>query len=263
MKIYALMENTPYCVGFAAEHGLSLYIETERHKLLFDMGQTGAFAGNAIELGIDLSQVDLAVLSHGHYDHGGGLLRFLEQNDHAPVYVSEHAFDSCYHGTKRYIGLDQGLEGLERLVRTKDAFRIDEELLLCTCNEKEYVYPLDPAGLTVEREGNFVPDPFFHEQYLVIQEKGKRVVISGCSHKGVRNIVEWLRPDVLVGGFHLMEQQVSEGKNSRLDETAEALLQYPAVYYTCHCTGQKQYEYLKGKLGERLRYLASGQMIEL
>lgn len=263
MKIYALMENTPYCFGYAAEHGLSLYIETKQHKLLFDMGQTGAFAGNAEIQGIDLGQVDIGILSHGHYDHGGGLRRFLELNDHAPVYVSEHAFASCYHGTRRYIGLDQSLNGTQRLVRTKDFLRIDDTLTLCTCNEKEYVCPPDAAGLTVEQEGNFVPDSFFHEQYLVIQENGKKVVISGCSHKGIRNIMEWMRPDYLVGGFHLMEQEVSEGKNSMLDETAEALLKYPAVYYTCHCTGKKQYEYLKEKMGERLWYLASGQMIEL
>lgn len=263
MKIYALMENTPCGPGYAAEHGLSLYIETEHHKLLFDMGQTGEFAENAKRSGIDLDQVEFAVLSHGHYDHGGGLGRFLELNGHAPVYVSEQAFASCYHGNRKYIGLDQNLKECGRLVRTRDFFRIDDTCFLCTCNEKECRYPIDPAGLTVEREGRFVPDSFFHEQYLVIQENGKKVVMSGCSHKGIRNIMEWLRPDVLVGGFHLMEQEVSEGKNSCLQETAEALLQYPAKYYTCHCTGKKQYEYLKERMGDQLWYLASGQMIEI
>lgn len=262
MKICALMENTPFCPEYAAEHGLSLYIETEQHKLLFDMGQTGDFARNAESCGIDLGQVDAAVLSHGHYDHGGGLRRFLELNDQAPVYVSEHAFESHCHGN-RYIGLDQSLKGLGRLVRTKDFYRIDDTLTLCTCNEREQAYPLDGAGLTVERDGAFVPDSFFHEQYLVIRENGKKVVISGCSHKGIRNIMEWLRPDFLIGGFHLMEQEVSEGKNARLDETAEALLKYPAVYYTCHCTGKKQFAYLKEQMGERLWYLASGQRIEI
>ena len=80
MKIYALMENVPCQAQFAAEHGLSLYIETDRHKILFDTGASEAFAGNAKLLGVDLSQVELAVLSHDHYDHGGGLARFLEEN---------------------------------------------------------------------------------------------------------------------------------------------------------------------------------------
>ena len=80
MNITSLLENTTAHSDVAVEHGLSLYIETEQHKLLFDMGQTNLFAKNAVVLGVDLSSVDIAVLSHGHYDHGGGLLTFLEQN---------------------------------------------------------------------------------------------------------------------------------------------------------------------------------------
>ena len=78
MKITALTENTSVNENIGAEHGLSLYIETDGHKILFDMGQTDMFERNAKTLCIDLSEVDIAVLSHGHYDHGGGLARFLE-----------------------------------------------------------------------------------------------------------------------------------------------------------------------------------------
>ena len=85
MKIYTLMENTTCNEALACEHGLSLYIEAAGKRILFDAGQTGAFADNAEKMGIDLSQVDICILSHGHYDHGGGLKRFLEVNDHAPI----------------------------------------------------------------------------------------------------------------------------------------------------------------------------------
>ena len=109
MRIVTLMENTSCREDLTAEHGLSLYIETGEYRILFDAGQTGAFADNAEKLGIDLSKVDLAVLSHGHYDHGGGLRRFLEINKTAPVWMNPHAFGEHYNGSEKYIGLDPAL----------------------------------------------------------------------------------------------------------------------------------------------------------
>ena len=98
MKIWTLMENAAAREDLAAEHGLSLLIETGAHRILFDSGQSGAFADNAEKMGLNLGTVDLAVLSHGHYDHSGGLLRFLEYNDRAKIYVDQYAFDCCWHG---------------------------------------------------------------------------------------------------------------------------------------------------------------------
>ena len=80
MKIVTLLENTAGDAGLCAAHGLSLYIETPKHKILFDMGPDARFLDNAKKLGVDLSAVDIAVLSHGHYDHGGGLRAFCEIN---------------------------------------------------------------------------------------------------------------------------------------------------------------------------------------
>jgi len=88
MKIHVLMENSASSDDFAAEHGLSLLVETAGRHILFDTGASAAFADNAEKMGVDLSRVELAVLSHGHYDHGGGLTRFLEVNTQASVWVS-------------------------------------------------------------------------------------------------------------------------------------------------------------------------------
>ena len=92
MRIVTLMENTACREDLAAEHGLSLYVQTDGCSLLFDAGQSAAFADNAEKLGVDLAEVKLAVLSHGHYDHGGGLKKFLEINDTAPVWMNPCAF---------------------------------------------------------------------------------------------------------------------------------------------------------------------------
>ena len=263
MKITVLMENTAYKPEFAVEHGLSLHIETSRHNILFDTGQTEAFADNAALLGVDLREVDIAVLSHGHYDHGGGIKRFLAINDHAPVYLSRNAFGQHYNASGKYIGLDPDIAGSGRLVYTDDFLRIDDELELCTCNRYTRKYPTDSAVLTVQRNDVPVPENFLHEQYLVIHDGKRRVVISGCSHKGILNIMDWLQPDILVGGFHFMKQPLTQAGNPVLDHAAEVLSGFDTEYYTCHCTGQEQYEYLKEKMGERLHYLASGQILEI
>lgn len=263
MKLTVLMENTASEPHFAAEHGLSLYLETNDHRILFDMGQSGKFADNAAELGIDLRDVDLAVLSHGHYDHGGGIRRFFACNDHAPVYISKTAFGSYYHGTRKYIGLNQTLKSNQRFLVTDDLFHIDDALTICSCNGKQPKLPLDSAGLTEEANGVFAPDRFLHEQYLIIREAGKKIVLSGCSHKGVLNIVHWLRPDILIGGFHFMDQPTPPEGNSVLDHAANELLNHPGQYYTCHCTGIEPYRYLKAKMQDRLHYLSAGQQLVL
>ena len=90
MKITALLENTTKRPDMSTEHGLSLYIETAGHKILFDMGQTELFSENAAALGIDLEAVDLAVLSHGHYDHGGGLATLYAHNSKLLVTVGQN-----------------------------------------------------------------------------------------------------------------------------------------------------------------------------
>ena len=273
MKITALMENT--CglgrEGLRIEHGLSLYIETEHHKILFDTGQTDAFAKNADALGIDLNQADIAVLSHGHYDHGGGIRRFLELNDHAPVYMNCHAFEPHFSGLIKPIGLDSQLQKSDRIVLLGDAKNypqddvtvIDEELEFYSCNAREKKFEMNPYGLYRLENGEKVPEDFRHEQYLLIQENGKRVLISGCSHKGILNIVDWFQPDVLIGGFHFTKLDPDGEGRTVLEDAAQILKQYPTVYYTGHCTGQAQFAFLKERMGDQLHYLAAGDTIIL
>ena len=256
MQVTVLLENTARDDMFATEHGLSLYLETARHKILFDMGQTDAFARNARLLGIDLRAVDLAVLSHGHYDHGGGLEAFLDINDHAPVYVSRHAFGAFYsRGGEKYSGLSQMLRGNPRFKLCEGDVQIDEELSLHDGTNHMIMMPSWCDGLFVRRDGLLVQDDFCHEQELLVQEDGRRIVFSGCAHKGVCNIVSWLQPDVFVGGFHLSKLA---GDDARLAQAAQILCAGSTCYVTGHCTGQAPYAYLKDCLKQRLSPLYTG-----
>ena len=118
---------------------------------------------------------------------------------------------------------------------------------------------MDTAGLQAEENGIRKPDDFRHEQYLLVEEAGKRILISGCSHKGILNIMEIFRPDILVGGFHFMN--ITE--EDTLAEAARKLLAYDTVYYTGHCTGKAQYDCMKTVMGDRLHYIATGTVVEI
>ena len=275
MRITALVENTSTHPELISEHALSLYIESNGYKILFDMGASNAFVQNARILGIDLNAVDFAVLSHGHYDHGGGLMAFFEVNDHAPVYVSRYAFEPHFNKQGKNIGIfsDIGLSSdileqyRERLVFTEDYYRLNDGMELFSCNDRELAFPIDPFGLSCihseeQTAKEAIPEDFRHEQYLLIQENNKSILISGCSHKGVKNLVSWFSPDVLVGGFHFFKIPLASSGKQRLSSAAEYLNGFATEYITCHCTGVEQFEYLATQM-PRLRYLSAGDTLLL
>lgn len=261
MKVTVLVENTTCDSMYECEHGLSLYIETKNHKILFDAGQTNIFEENARKLGIDLNEVDIAILSHGHYDHGGGIKRFLEINDKAPLYISKHAFGEYWNDKGNYIGLSKEWKDDKRLVFVEDEYRIDDEMILYSCNQSRKKYSINAFGLKKSNAGELCEDDFQHEHYLMICEEDKEILFSGCSHKGIQNIVEWFEPDVLIGGFHLAKLDPETEDKKILEEIAEELLQTKTIYCTGHCTGTKPYKYMKQIMGDRLRNLSTGKCI--
>lgn len=258
MRITVLAENTTDYSLLKPEHGLSLFIETKNHNILFDTGQSELFYENAEKLKIDLKSVDIAILSHGHYDHSGGISKFIEINDTAPIYVNRRVFEPYFNASDKYIGVDPDLRDSDRMRLIDDEFIIDNSLSLYTCNELEREFDLGSFGLSVMKDSVLCPDDFLHEQYLLIEENDTRILISGCSHKGILNIEKWFTPDILVGGFHFSKLELDE----KLEKYAQYLSGFDTDYYTCHCTGVEQYEYMR-KFMPRLNYISTGTVLEI
>ena len=116
------------------------------------------------------------------------------------------------------------------------------------------------------RENNFIDEDFIHEQYLLIEENNsnkKKILISGCSHKGIINIQNWFNPDVLIGGFHFMKLSVGTKDVEELKNYSKILNDTKTIFYTCHCTGVEQYNYLKEIMKDQLEYLSAGSYLEV
>ena len=167
MKITTLLENKTTCDALRCEHGLSLYIETAKHKILFDSGASDAFWENAKALGIDLAQVDIAFLSHAHNDHCGGLLTFLRGNRTAKVYLQKEAFGDYYVVTPTkcaFIGLDPALhEYADRFVMAEGVTKLDEELTLFSGIRTHELLSEANATLREKVGGDYPRDTFRHE----------------------------------------------------------------------------------------------------
>lgn len=279
MKVTVLMENTALegC-GLTPEHGLSLYLEYRGHKLLLDAGSSGNFVDNAQVLGVDLSTVELAVLSHGHYDHADGLRRFFQINSCAKVYIRPGAAGSYFAKDPegyRFIGIGRDIwnSSRDRFVEVEGLFSLTEGAWLVPETVRDPNYAGRAADLLRKRgEDDFVPDDYRHEQSLVLEGETGLVVFNSCSHGGIVNIARGVLEQfpgkgisAVVGGFHMFGRGDS-GMNCPTEyvfRVADALKELGVKeIYTGHCTGEPALNLLQERFGPGCHALSTGQTLD-
>ena len=276
MRILNLVENEPGDSGCEAAHGLSFYVETENHKLLFDSSPSEIVIRNAQTLGVDLTAVDTVILSHGHYDHSGGILPFVELNPRVKIYMQQnaggeyYAFDGEEQGF-RYIGIDKKILSLPQVQLLKGDTKIDDELQIFTVDQRAYPLPSTNKRLRELCNGQYIQDEFHHEQNLLLTADGKKILFCGCAHNGILNVMETLErkfgpaslPDLVIGGFHLMKRtEFSEVDTAEVTEIANRLKTYKSHFATCHCTGLPVFNQMKEIMGDQLSYVRSGDEVQ-
>jgi 7,8-dihydropterin-6-yl-methyl-4-(beta-D-ribofuranosyl)aminobenzene 5'-phosphate synthase len=275
MRIVNLVENEIGKTKCEAAHGLSFYVESENHKLLFDTSPSDLLLQNAKMLGVDLTKVDTVILSHGHYDHSGGMMAFCAVNHDARIYMQRlslgeyYAFDGVDKGF-RYIGTDKRIRSLPNVVLLDGDVRIDDELCLFTVDKRVFPLPSANNRLKELRSGEYVADDFRHEQNLLLSLDGKKILFCGCAHNGILNVLHSLEekfsvlPDAVIGGFHLMKKSgLGDSDIAEIKEIAERLKAYKTHFFTCHCTGLDAFSLMKEILGDNLSYVHSGDEVEL
>ena len=253
MKWTVLSDNRSSDPALETEHGLSILLTTERHKILLDTGASDLFIRNAELLGIDLSDVDYVFISHGHSDHAGGLRYILEHNRQAKVIVSPDAMNGHFfskRGNLHSITAEWPEIDEDRLILIDQTCEVAEGLHVIAHILQNHPTPKGNQNLYVQNaDGEYIHDDFRHELALYIDG----LLFTGCAHSGLENILAACPWPVhtVVGGFHLLDGHEAEEELAALAQRLK--INYPNTqFYTSHCTGDNVFEVMKGVMGEQL-----------
>jgi 7,8-dihydropterin-6-yl-methyl-4-(beta-D-ribofuranosyl)aminobenzene 5'-phosphate synthase len=246
-RITVLVENTARGLHVLGEHGLAYWIEMDDHCVLFDTGQGRVLAENAATLGVDLDRAESIALSHGHYDHTGGLTDALRGESPKTVLLHPAALDPKYarnfDGTSREIGLPdvsrRAIESADRVIHAMEPVPLAGNLNLTGPVPRITDFE-DTGGPFFLDEDCRKADPLEDDQSLFFDTSKGTVVVLGCAHSGVINTLEHIgrltdgRPlHAVIGGMHLVHASAE-----RIERTVEALRRFdPQLLAPAHCTG--------------------------
>lgn len=276
LRITTLIENMPdEEKKLLSEHGLSLHIEFDGKKILFDTGQTGDFVKNAEQLGINLNNLDDIIISHGHYDHSGGVMTLMSEIE-KPIafHVGEGFFVPKYKqlsdGSYRYNGNpfeEQELseEKVDLQIVTKDVTYLTDKILLFKNFSSASGFEQMNQKFRLKMGEEYVLDEFREEIALGLRTAKGLVLVVGCSHVGVCNILQAVTDRVqepvfaVLGGTHLME---ADGE--RLQRTMEVFEQFGVqCLAVSHCTGEQGIALAQKAFGEHFILNNTGNCFEI
>ncbi len=270
LRVTVLIDNNG-CDGLLGEWGLSFHIEYGGRNFLLDTGSSDGFIKNARSLGIGMADVDIAVLSHAHYDHSSGMEDFFNSNDKAVFYMSPNCGENCYSGNllhRHYIGLPKGVMARfsKRILKPRGVTQIAAGVWLVPHSGPCAVQVAAKSHLYVRKGWRFVPDDFSHEQSLVFETGSGLVVFNSCSHSGPEVIVSDVndafpgRPiTAYLGGLHLF--RLDDGDVRAVAAGIRSC--HISRIYTGHCTGERAFGILRGELGDSVHQIYSGMTLSI